>query len=46
MATALAESIPTGASVADRLLDAGRAMARSQHRLVVLAAEFEESTEW
>ncbi len=46
MATAYAEPIPIGASVADRLLEAGRDMARSQHRLVALAAEFEESTEW
>ena len=46
MSTVYAELIPTGPSVADRLLEAGRDMARSQHRLVRLAAEFEESTEW
>jgi hypothetical protein len=46
MAVAYADVVPIGPTVADRILDAGRSLAHSQHRLVVLAAEFDESDEW
>lgn len=46
MALAQAELIRTGPTVADQLVEAGQSMAHSQHRVVVLAARFEESDEW
>jgi hypothetical protein len=46
MSFAYRELHPPPPSVADRLVEAGRSVARSQYDVVRLAAEFEESTEW
>ena len=46
MAVAYADVVPMGPTVADQVLEAGRSLAQSQYRLVVLAAEFDESDEW